>query len=113
MFYVYEFSLYGREVGTVHIKPKRGWNQFHIGIKEEFQGKGYSYKMIEYVIEIHKFITISEGRVLNEVIFKIIDRYKNNPNYEVFETEFSEWIISNKTKTKQDILTNILKCKEK
>lgn len=102
-FKVWDFSDASEKVGHVHLRLKKGWNQLHIEIHSKFQGKGYSVQMIEAVIDDVDYISIPEGRIINNLVYKIIDKFKNNSKYEVWKTNFDEWIISNKKKSREEI----------
>ena len=103
-----DFSDAGQNIGYTNIRLKKGWNQLHIDVKGEFQGKGYAMKMIEYNLREYDYVTFPDDRITNPLMQKIIKKFETNSNYEVFRTPYDETVISNKTKTKQDIL-DILK----
>ena len=101
-----QFDFYDNDnhIGYTNIKLKKGWNQLHIEIFKEFQGKGYSIPMIEKNIEEYGYIVFSEGRIVNPAIFKIIEKFKNDSEYEVIEyPEYGDFAISNKTKSKEEL----------
>ena len=75
----------------------------HIGVDADKQGKGYSYKMIQLVIDDVDYISIPEGRIINDLVYKIIKKFESDSKYEVWKTKFDEWIISNKKKSKEEI----------
>ena len=95
-------------IGFTNIKIKKGWNQFHIQVYDKFQRQGYAKQMFEYNINKYNYIVNAEGRITNPVIYKIIDSFKKNPKYEVFDTNYDETVISNKKLSKNKIL-DILK----
>lgn len=103
-----DFTDSGQQIGYTNIRLKKGWNQLHIDILPEFQGKGYATKMIDYNLDQYDYIVFPEDRITNPSIHKIISKFQNDSKYEVFHTSFDETVISNKTKTKDEIL-NILK----
>lgn len=103
-----DFTDSGQQIGYTNIRLKKGWNQLHIDILPEFQGKGYATKMIDYNLDQYDYIVFPEDRITNPLIQKIISKFQNDSKYEVFHTSFDETVISNKTKTKDEIL-NILK----
>ena len=59
--------------------------------------------MIELVINELAYISIPEGRIINDLIHKIIKKFENNSEFEVWKTKYDEWIISNKKKSRKEI----------
>lgn len=102
-FKVWKFYDSNQYIGHIHVRLKRGWNQLHIEIEPKIQGKGYSYRMIELVINELAYISIPEGRIINDLIHKIIKKFENNSEFEVWKTKYDEWIISNKKKSRKEI----------
>lgn len=102
-FKVFNFYIEGEYIGHIHLRLKKGWNQLHIEIIPKYQGKGYSIDMIEYVIKEHSYICFPKNRILNEIIYKIIKKFKSNSKYDVWKTKYDEWVISNKEKSKDEI----------
>lgn len=95
-------------IGYTNIRLKKGWNQLHIDVKDEFQGKGYAVQMIEYNIKEYAYVVFPDDRITNPLMQKVIKKFETNSKYEVFRTPYDETVISNKSKSKQDIL-DILK----
>ena len=102
-FKVWKFYDSNQYIGHIHVRLKRGWNQLHIGIDTSKQGMGYSYKMIQLVIDNVDYISIPEGRIINDLVYKIIKKFESDSKYEVWKTKFDEWIISNKKKTREEL----------
>ena len=103
-----DFSDSGQNIGYTNIRLKKGWNQLHIDVKDEFQGKGYAKRMIEYNLQEYEYVVFPDDRITNPLMKKIIKKFVTDSRYEVFRTPYDETVISNKTKSKQDIL-DILK----
>ena len=103
-----DFSDSGQNIGYTNIRLKKGWNQLHIDVKDEFQGKGYAKRMIEYNLQEYEYVVFPDDRITNPLMKKIIKKFETDSRYEVFRTPYDETVISNKTKSKQDIL-DILK----
>jgi hypothetical protein len=102
-FKTYSFFKNNLLIGKLQLRLKRGWNQLHIDIFKEYQNKGYSVIFIEYIIDKNNYISIPEGRIVNDIIYKIIDKFKKNRKYEIWQTKFDEYIISNKKIKKKEI----------
>ena len=102
-FIEYTFSDNSEYIGQINLRLKKGWNQLHIGIDTSKQGMGYSYKMIQLVIDNVDYISIPEGRIINDLVYKIIKKFESDSKYEVWKTKFDEWIISNKKKTREEL----------
>lgn len=94
----------GVEIGTIFIDIKRKWYRLHIWIKDEFQGKGYAIQMIDVVINDMGYINIAEGRIVNDNMYKIIEKLKASNKYQYFVTQYGEHIFA-----KQDIDINVVK----
>ena len=107
-FIVYNFYQSNEYIGHIHIRLKKGWNQLHIEIERQFRNKGLSFEMINIVLNIYNYVSIPEGRIVNPLIYKIIEKFKKDSRYEVWQTEYEEWIISNK-KVNADKINDIFK----
>lgn len=103
MFYEYDFFDGNTLIGNAHVRVKKGWNQFHIEVNSEFQGKGYAKQIFEIIIDLYDYISIPDGRILNPIIYKIIDGFKANSKYECWETKYDENIISNRKRSREEI----------
>lgn len=90
-FMQYDFYDNGKHIGNINLRLKRGWNQLHIDINPEFQKKGYSIIMISEIIEKFGYISIPEGRIINNDMYKVINRLKSRYNY--YESKFNEHIL--------------------
>lgn len=104
VFLVYNFTDNNKFIGRCSVKLKKNWNQFHIEVEQQFQRQGYSVQMMNQVIDDLNFISIPDGRIINDNIYKIIEKFKLDKKFEVFRTDYEETIISNKKKTKKEIL---------
>lgn len=102
-----DFSDNGYDIGYTNIRLKKGWNQLHVEVYTKFQNKGYAILMIEYNIKEYGYVVFPDDRITNTLMQKIIKKFQNNTNYEVFRTEYNETVISDRSKTKQEIL-NVL-----
>lgn len=102
-FKVFKYYDNSEYIGHIHLRLKKGWNQLHIEVEEQFQRKGYAVKMIEDLLSQVHYVSIPEGRIVNDNIYKIIKKFESNPKYEVWKTKYNEWIISDKNRSKLDI----------
>lgn len=78
-------------IGNINLRLKRGWNQIHIDIKDEFQGKGYVIQMISDIINNYDYVSIPEGRIINNNMNKVIFKLKEKFKY--FYSKYNEHII--------------------
>lgn len=98
-----EHTFYANDtvIGTTNIRLKKGWNQLHISINPKFQGKGYAERMIGAMIIKYKYVSIPEGRIINDNVHKVINKLKSK--YNVHKTEYDEWVIYNDSISKQQL----------
>lgn len=90
-FIQYDFTDNGNYIGNINLRLKKGWNQLHIDIKSEYQGKGYAIKMIDKILNEYTYISIPDGRIVNNNMYKVID--KLTKKYNSYRTEFDETVI--------------------
>ena len=91
-----DFYDKGEHVGFTNIRLKKGWNQLHIEVKDEHQRKGYAYKFIEGNLDEYDYVVFPDDRVLNPMLFKVINKFKGKSKYDVFRNEkYNETIIRN------------------
>lgn len=92
--YSYKFIDNGMEIGTVFVDLKRGWNRLHISINDNWQGKGYATEVISKIIENLGYICIAEGRIINDNVYKVIDKLIKSDRFRYFKTEYDEHIFT-------------------
>lgn len=104
-FIQFDFSDSGNLIGTINLRLKRSWNQLHIDINEEYQGKGYAIPMISAIIEEYGHVSIPEGRIVNSNMNKVINKLAKKFNY--YKTSYDEHIIYNGTKSNLELIKKI------
>ena len=103
-----DFYDSGKHVGYTNIRLKRGWNQLHVNVKDEYQHKGYAQKFIGDNLDEYDYVVFPDNRVVNPLFKKVIKKFKSKPKYDVFRNKkYKETIISNKKKSKEEILDNL------
>lgn len=100
-FIQFNFSENGTLIGNVNLRLKRGWNQLHIDINDDHQGKGYAERMISMIIQEYGYISIPEGRIINSNMNKVIDKLMRKFNY--YHTELGEHILYDNSRSIEEI----------
>ena len=95
------------DIGYTNIRLKKGWNQLHIEIYPEFQRRGYAKLMIAYNIDEYGYVVFPSDRITNDMISKVISKFEMDDEYDVFRTSYDETVISNKSKSKEEILSTL------
>ena len=90
-FIQYDFKDDDNYIGNINLRLKKGWNQLHIDIKPDYQGKGYALQMIDIILKKYTYISIPDGWIVNNNMYKVID--KLTKKYKSFKTEYNEIII--------------------
>lgn len=98
------FDTLNQNIGYTNIRLKKDWNQLHVNIEDKFQGKGYAKEFIDANLKNYDYVTFPEGRIVNPLFKKVINKFENNSKYDVFDTKYNETVISNKKKSKEEIL---------
>ncbi len=84
----------GELLGSFFVRLKKKWNQFHIEVAENQRNKGLSYQFIFKAISEYNHISIPSGRVVNPIIFKIIEKIKKENYFSVYLIEeTNEYLI--------------------
>lgn len=105
---VLDFYLGSVHIGQTQTRLKKGWNQVHISVNEEFQKKGYGAEMLKLSAKHFDYVCIPDGRIVNPNVYKLFTKIESDPKYEVFRNEkFKETVISSKKFTPEDILEKI------
>jgi len=104
-FVQFDFTDDGNQIGNINLRLKKGWNQLHIDIKDEYQRRGYAMKMISMIIHKYGHISIPEGRIVNPNMKKVIDQLSTKFDY--YKTPYDEHIIYDGSKVKLNTIKNI------
>lgn len=96
-----------KEIGRVFVRIKRGWNQTHISIAPEYQGKGYGMNMLRYVAKSMDYIVINKNRVVNSDIYKVIKKMREFEDLEIFEDDMGDTVISSGKLDKKTIIDKL------
>lgn len=95
-----EFSRATFPEGEINFKEKKlngkEYIEMHIQIKRKYQGKGYaSEKIKELIKQLNKPAYFSHGRILNEDMYKVFEKIKNDKDFIVTEDDRGVWIELN------------------
>lgn len=92
-----EFSRASFPEGEILFKEKvlkgTDYLEMHVQIKPKFQGKGIAGEKIKELIkQLNKPAYFSHGRILNENLYKVFEKIKQDKDFEVTEEERGIWI---------------------
>lgn len=92
-----EFSRAKFPEGEINFKEKvlngQEYIEMHVQIKKKYQGKGYATKKIKELIkQLNKPAFFSHGRILNDTMYKVFDKIKQDERFEVTETDKGVWL---------------------
>lgn len=67
--------------------------EMHIQIKPKYQGKGIAcVKIKELIKQLNKPAYFSHGRILNEQMYKVFEKIKQDADFEVEEDDRGVWV---------------------
>lgn len=67
--------------------------EMHIQIKSKYQRKGHAAEKIKELIrQTNISAYFSHGRILNDQVYKVLDKIRSDNNFEVVEDERGVWV---------------------
>ena len=88
--------------------------EMHIDIHPDEQGKGLAQKMLKsFIAKFNYVLWFSHGRILNENVYKVIDKFRSDNDYTVIDYEDGITIQMSKGITESNVISGIADIIEK